>query len=53
MDILNKLLPDVPDPHFTPSHARRIQFPDGKVVELNRKERRQMKIYNKDLVKVK
>lgn len=37
---------------FTPSHAKRIRFGDGQVVELNRSQRRAMKLYNRTLVKV-
>ena len=32
-----------------PSPAKKIRFADGEVMELNRKERRRLKIYNKDL----
>ena len=35
------------------SHAKHVKFADGQVLELNRKERRRMKIYNSDLVKSK
>jgi hypothetical protein len=34
---------------FTPSPIKKIKFSDGKTLPLNRKERRQSKIYNKDL----
>ena len=34
---------------FHPSPTKRIKFADGEVMELNRKERRRMKIYNRDL----
>ena len=37
---------------LTVSHAKRIRFADGKVIEMNRKERRARKIYNRDLVRV-
>jgi len=42
----------LPQGNFTVSHAKRIRFADGKVLELNRAERRRRKIYNRDLVKV-
>lgn len=32
-----------------PANTKRIRFSDGKIVALNRKQRRRMKIYNKDL----
>lgn len=35
---------------FTPSQKKIIHFTDGKVMTMNRKERRQNKIYNRDLV---
>lgn len=41
------------DPHFKPSPAKKINFPNGKVMRLNRRERRANKIWNKDLRLVK
>lgn len=35
---------------FIPSQKKAIRFPDGKVVTMNRKERRQAKIFNRMLV---
>jgi hypothetical protein len=35
---------------FTPSPTKRIRFSDGKVLPLNRKERRANKIYNRSLI---
>ena len=34
---------------FTPSPTKLIKFSDGVTKALNRKERRRLKIYNKDL----
>jgi hypothetical protein len=38
---------------FTPSPVKRIQFSDGKVLSLNRCQRRKAHIYNRDLKPVK
>jgi len=38
-----------PNPIFTPSPTKQIRFKDGVTRTLNRKERRRLKIYNKDL----
>lgn len=42
-----------PDPHFHPSPVKKVRFADGKVIGLNRAARRRLKIYNKDLTRVK
>ena len=34
---------------LTPSHAKKVRFGDGKVVELNRATRRRMKLYNRNM----
>ena len=38
-----------PIPGLKPSPTKRIKFADGKILALNRKQRRQAHIYNKDL----
>ncbi len=35
--------------HFTPAPVKRIKFADGIIRSVNRRERRRLKIYNKDL----
>ncbi len=37
---------------FTPSHAKRIHFKDGVVMELNRAQRRRNKLYNRNLTPI-
>ncbi len=39
----------VSNSNFEPSPAKQIRFPDGTVMNLNRAQRRRMKIYNRDL----
>ncbi|MFA5378202.1 MAG: hypothetical protein WC455_20785 [Dehalococcoidia bacterium] len=39
--------------HFTASPVKRVKFSDGKVLTLNRKQRRKAHIYNRDLKPVK
>lgn len=38
---------------FKPSKAKKIKFGDGKVLELNRRQRRRLKLYNRVLRPVK
>jgi hypothetical protein len=38
---------------FRPSPTKQIKFADGKILALNRKQRRANKIYNKDLMPIK
>ncbi len=51
MTIRIKKTPETPETKglFTPSPGKKIKFSDGVTMELNRKERRRLKIYNKDL----
>lgn len=38
---------------FHPSPAKRVRFPNGKVIAMNRKERRRNKLYGKNVIRVK
>jgi hypothetical protein len=38
-----------PGASFTPSPIKRVQFSNGEIIPLNRRQRRQMKIYNSKL----
>jgi len=42
-------IPPSPFYRFTPTPGKRVRFRDGQVVALNRKQRRGLHIYNKDL----
>lgn len=46
------VLPEMPNPHFTASPAKRIKFAGGEVVTMNRATRRRARIFNKNLVRV-
>lgn len=50
--IIKKLeLPEVPNPHFHPSPTMRVHFPNGSVVQMNRRERRQRGFYGQKVRK--
>ena len=44
---------DIPDPRFHPSPTMRVRFPNGKVVAMNRQERRHAHLYGDRIKRVK
>jgi hypothetical protein len=38
-------LPEAANPRFHPSPTKRVRFADGKIISLNRKQRRRLGIY--------
>jgi len=43
---------DIPDPRFHASPTRRVRFPNGKIVPMNRRQRRRAHIYGDRVTKV-
>ena len=45
-------LPEIVDPNFHPAPTKRVRFSDGKVITMNRKERRRNHLYGNRIVRV-
>jgi len=43
---------DIPDPRFHPSPTKRVRLPGGKIVTMNRRDRRKAHLYGDRVKKV-